>query len=255
MNGKNNTKIETNCNDEFELVYQPQLDMQSGHIVCVEALLRWNHPERGLLSPCAFIPVAEECGLIVAIGQWVMRAACEQARRLHLAHFSHVRVSINVSARQLNDRHFVTSCQSVMRETGVAPEQLVLEVTESTLMLDINAALASLHELRRSGVTLAIDDFGTGYSSLSYLKQLPVTILKVDRSFVQHLPHDEDDRAITTLIVAMANSLQYRVVVEGVETESQWIFLRDCGCHYGQGYYFSRPVPAPDLMALLRDNE
>ena len=238
-------------NHEFELYYQTQLDMQTGAVVGIEALLRWNHPERGLVPPDEFIPAAEDSGLIVPIGQWVLRAACQQAKNLYKAQFKHVKVSINVSARQLSDRDFVSDFKAVVRDTGVVPEQLVLEVTESTLMADTQVALAHLHALRTLGVGLAIDDFGTGYSSLSYLKRLPVTCLKVDRSFVQHLPADDEDRAITTLIVAMANSLNYRVVVEGVETEPQWAFLRECGCHFGQGYYFSYPVPVEQLMVGL----
>ncbi len=238
-------------NHEFELYYQTQLDMQTREVIGIEALLRWNHPERGLVAPDEFIPAAEESGLIVPIGQWVLRSACQQAKNLYKAQFKHIKVSVNVSARQLSDRDFVTDFKATVQDTGVAPEQLILEVTESTLMADAQVALEHLHALRTLGVGLAIDDFGTGYSSLSYLKRLPVTCLKVDRSFVQHLPGDEEDRAIITLIVAMAKSLNYVVVVEGVETESQWSFLRDCGCHFGQGYYFSRPVPVEQLMVYL----
>ncbi len=238
-------------NSEFELYYQTQFDMQSGEVVGIEALLRWNHPERGLVLPDEFIPAAEESGLIVPIGQWVLRAACQQAKYLSRTQFKHIKVSINVSARQLSDRDFVADFKVVVQNTGVAPEQLILEVTESTLMADAQVALDHLRALRLLGVGLAIDDFGTGYSSLSYLKRLPVTNLKVDRSFVQHLPANDEDRAITTLIVAMANSLNYQVVVEGVETEPQWSFLRECGCHFAQGYYLSRPVPVEQLMVAL----
>lgn len=236
---------------EFELYYQPQLDVSTGQVVGVEALIRWNHPERGLIPPDHFIPIAENCGLIVPIGKWVLRNACQQARSLQKAKLKGVRVSINISARQLNDREFVSDFKAVIADSGINPECLVLEVTESTLMADADVALAHLHAIRELGIGLAIDDFGTGYSSLSYLKRLPVNCLKVDRSFVQDLPEDEEDRAITSLIVAMAASLNYQVIVEGVETEPQLRFLRRCGCNFAQGFYFHRPMPADQLMQLL----
>lgn len=238
-------------NWEFELFYQPQLDMMTGQVVGIEALLRWRHPTLGLVLPDEFIPAAEESGLIVPLGKWVLQSACQQAKTLEDAGFDDIKVSINVSTRQLNDPKFVDELKSVIAEIGVEPTHLVLEVTESALMADAQVALKHLHAVREIGVGLAIDDFGTGYSSLSYLKRLPVNWLKIDRSFVQQLPANEEDQAITTLIVAMANSLNYKVVVEGVETEPQFGFLQQCGCHYGQGYYFSRPIPVEELMRLL----
>ncbi|WP_347332846.1 bifunctional diguanylate cyclase/phosphodiesterase [Marinimicrobium locisalis] len=239
------------ANREFELFYQPQLDMATQQVVGIEALIRWRHPYLGLVPPDEFIPAAEESGMIIPIGKWVLHAACQQAKSLQKAGFKDIKVSINVSARQLNDLAFVNDLKSVIAEIGVDPHRLVLEVTESTLMADAQLALKHLHAVREIGVGLAIDDFGTGYSSLSYLKRLPVNWLKIDRSFVQQLPDDEEDQAITTLIVAMAKSLKYKVVVEGVETEPQLGFLQQCGCHYGQGFYFSRPVPVEQLMLLL----
>lgn len=239
------------ASQEFELFYQPQFDMMTRKVVGIEALLRWHHPILGLVLPDEFIPAAEESGLIVPLGKWVLQAACQQAKSLQKSGFKDIKVSINVSTRQLNDLKFVDDLKSVIAEICVDPKQLVLEVTESTLMADALVALKHLHAVRKLGVGLAIDDFGTGYSSLSYLKRLPVNWLKIDRSFVQQLPEDEEDRAITTLIVAMANSLDYKVVVEGIETEPQFGFLQGCGCHYGQGYYFSRPVPVDQLMLLL----
>jgi len=239
---------------EFELHYQPQVELASGRIVGLEALIRWRHPEQGLVSPDRFIPAAEDCGLIVPIGRWVLSTACEQAKRIREAGIPGIRVSVNVSARQLNDRDFVTDFREVIERSGVDPQWLVLEVTESTLMADAQVALAHLHAVRALGVGLAIDDFGTGYSSLSYLKRLPVNSLKVDRSFVRDLPDDEEDRAITSLIVAMANSLRYQVVVEGVENQAQLEFLRSCGCEYAQGYFFAGPMPVDELMELLRES-
>lgn len=237
--------------DEFELYFQPQIQVSSGGIVGLEALIRWHHPQEGLMSPDRFIPLAESCGLIVPVGQWVLRAACEQVRRMQDAGIQGVKVAVNVSARQLNDRNFVADFEQIVKSAGIDPQCLVLEVTESTLMSDAQVALAHLHSVRTLGVGLAIDDFGTGYSSLSYLKRLPVNSLKIDRSFVQDLPDDEEDRAITALIVAMAKSLRYQVVVEGVENEAQLAFLRSCGCEYAQGYYFERPIPADAIMELL----
>jgi diguanylate cyclase (GGDEF)-like protein/PAS domain S-box-containing protein len=240
-------------NNEFELYYQPQIDLRTGKIVCAEALLRWHHPERGLVEPDDFIPVAEESGLIVPIGRWVIRTACQQAKTIQKALDQNIKIAINVSARQLNDDDFVRDFTSVVREVALDANCLELEITESTLMADSDTALDRLHGLRELGVSLAIDDFGTGYSSLSTLKRLPVDSLKVDRGFVRDLPDDEEDRAITSLIVAMANSLNYKVVVEGVEAPEQLAFLEVCGCDFAQGFYFSEPVPADELMKVLYD--
>ncbi|MDQ2078023.1 EAL domain-containing protein [Marinimicrobium sp. ABcell2] len=240
-------------NNEFELYYQPQIDMRSGEIVSAEALIRWHHPERGLVQPDDFIPVAEDSGLIVPIGRWVIRTACQQAKTIQKSLDQNVKIAINVSARQLNDADFVEDFTSVVREIRLDANCLELEITESTLMADTDVVLDRLNRLRELGVSLAIDDFGTGYSSLSILKRLPVDSLKVDRSFVQDLPDDDEDRAITSLIVAMANSLNYKVVVEGVESAAQLDFLEICGCDFAQGFYFSKPVPASELMRLLFD--
>lgn len=240
-------------NQEFELFYQPQVDLHSGKIIGAEALLRWRHPSKGLISPDAFIPLAEESGLIVPIGKWVIRSACQQAKSIQKAFGREVKISINVSARQINEKTFVQDFKSILEEVRLDPHSLELEITESTLIADTDLVLNRLKALRALGITLAIDDFGTGYSSLSVLKRLPLDILKVDRSFVEGLPDDEEDRAITSLIVAMANSLNYRVIVEGVETAEQLHFLRRCGCDYAQGFYFSRPMPADRLMQTLFD--
>ncbi|BFM20880.1 EAL domain-containing protein [Gilvimarinus japonicus] len=241
-------------NGQFELYYQPVIDLTTGKMVAAEALVRWNHPTRGLVLPGEFIPAAEDSGLIVPLGKWVLKTACYQARLIQKSMHRKFSVSVNLSARQLNDPSFLTNLDRVLEVTSLPPESLVLEVTESTLMEDSENVIPRLEKLRLKGCSLAIDDFGTGYSSLSYLKRLPINSLKVDRSFVKDLPDDEEDRAITSLIVAMANSLHYKVVVEGVETDQQHRFLSDCGCHFGQGFLYSRPLPADHLMAMLFDD-
>ncbi|UTF60727.1 EAL domain-containing protein [Gilvimarinus sp. DA14] len=236
---------------QFMLYYQPLVDLGSGRIVGAEALIRWQHPTRGLVSPADFIPAAEESGLIVPIGKWVLKTACYQARGIQKALGREFKLSVNISARQLSEAGFLQMLEAVLQESGLSPGSLELEVTESTLLEDVANVIPMLEQLRQKGCGLAIDDFGTGYSSLSYLKRLPINSLKVDRSFVQDLPDDEEDRAITSLVVAMAKSLHYKVVVEGVETPEQHAFLSNCGCHFGQGYYYSKPLPVDDFMALL----
>lgn len=237
--------------DEFVLYYQPIVELNTGRVVSAEALIRWQHPERGLLSPAEFIPLAEDSGLIVDVGRWVIRTACQQAKALEANFAEPIDICVNISARQLHDEHFVEDFRLLLEEYRLAPERLTMEITESTLMTYHGAAMERIRALKQLGVGLAIDDFGTGYSSLSHLKRLPVDSLKVDRSFVEDLPDDEEDRAITTLIVAMAKSLRYNVVVEGIETEPQLMFLIERGCQFGQGYYFGRAVPMHQLMAQL----
>ncbi|MDO3384986.1 EAL domain-containing protein [Gilvimarinus sp. SDUM040013] len=236
---------------QFELFYQPFVDFESGKIIGAEALIRWNHPVHGLVSPVEFISAAEESGLIVPLGKWVLKTACYQAKGIQKALGRKFRISVNLSARQLSESDFVKTLDGCLNETGLDPKTLELEVTESTLMEDAESVILKLREVRRRGCSLAIDDFGTGYSSLSYLKRLPITSLKVDRSFVKDLPDDEEDREITSLIVAMAKSLHYEVIVEGVETPEQHAFLANCGCHIGQGYFYSRPLPVDHFMTLL----
>lgn len=236
---------------EFELYYQPVIDLRTGDIVSAEALVRWNHPRRGLVPPSEFIAIAEDSGLIVPLGKWVIRAACQQAKNIQKALHYPLKIGVNISARQLYHAGFADEFLHILNELRLAPEWIELEVTESSLMDDDGKAINSLERIRAMGVSLAIDDFGTGYSSLSHLKRLPVQSLKVDRSFVEGLPDDEEDRAITSLIVAMANSLDYKVVVEGVETREQLQFLTACGCDYAQGFYFSEPLPVDKFMQLL----
>ncbi len=236
--------------DELVLHYQPLVNLKSGQVEGMEALLRWNHPELGLVPPLEFIPLAEETGLIIPIGEWVLRTACAQARAWQNAGLPPLRLSVNLSARQFQ-KDLVGMVASVLEETGLEPKYLELELTESVVMKNPEMAVATLDALDRMGVRLSIDDFGTGYSSLSYLKRFPIDTLKVDRSFVRDIPGDADDMLITSSIIGLAHSLGIQVVAEGVETYAQLSFLRAQNCDAMQGYYFSKPLPAPAFAQLL----
>ena len=238
--------------EELRLHYQPQVDTVSERIVGMEALLRWQHPEMGLVPPAQFIPLAEETGLIMPIGECTLRAACLQTRRWHERGFGPLRVAVNLSAHQFKQKDFPRTVARILGETGLDPGCLELELTESTVMDDVDQAIEILHALNAMGVYLSIDDFGTGYSSLSYLKRLPIDALKIDRSFVRDIGADSDDAAIVTAIIAMAHSLKLKVIAEGVETREQFAFLRKCRCDAMQGYYFSRPVPPEEFAQLLQ---
>ncbi|RDL52538.1 putative signaling protein [Ensifer sp. M14] len=238
--------------DEFLLHFQPQVNLETGRVFAAEALLRWRHPERGMISPGDFIPLAEETGLIVPIGDWVLRAACRQCKAWHDDGLPLLIVSVNVSARQFRERNWAAHVAAVLAEVGLDPRFLELELTESLIMQDVPGALATMHELEAIGVHLAIDDFGTGYSSLSALKRFPVRRLKIDRSFVEDIPADVDDKAITAAIISLAQNLGLRVIAEGVETQAQVDFLRHSGCDEIQGYFFSRPLASAEFEALLR---
>jgi len=240
---------------EFELHYQPQVDTASGRIVGMEALIRWRHPEMGMVAPNRFIPLAEETGLILPIGAWVLRSACEQLRAWQGEGRGQLRVAVNVSARQLAEPDFVQSVALVLAQTGLKPQCLELELTESTVMNDVEHAVTVMRGLKKLGVQLAIDDFGTGYSSLAHLKRFEIDVLKIDQTFVRDLTVDPDDAAIVITIIALAGNLDLEVISEGVETEEQVAFLRQHGCHQMQGYYFSRPVPPAALLAVLEENE
>ena len=240
------------ANDQFIVHYQARASVATGEILGVEALVRWMSPERGLVPPSEFIPLAEETGLIGPIGEWVLRAACKQSRAWEVAGGAPIRVAVNLSARQLHSEDFVERLQAVLAETGANPELLELEITESMMMKDVERIAQLLGELRRLGLHIAVDDFGTGYSSLAYLKRLPIDSLKVDRSFVRDLPGNADDATITRAVIALAHSLRLKVVAEGVETVEQLEFLRDHGCDEIQGYLLSRPVPAAEFEEMLR---
>jgi diguanylate cyclase (GGDEF)-like protein/PAS domain S-box-containing protein len=235
---------------EMILHFQPQVDQFSGEIAAVEALMRWQRPGAGLVGPADFIPLAEESGLIVPLGEWLLRAACAQNKAWQDAGLPPIGVAVNVSAVQFGER-LVRTVAQLLEETGLDPACLELEVTESVLVQDIDAALRTLQRLKDIGVRLAIDDFGTGYSSLSYLKRFPVDALKIDRSFVRDVITDPEDAAITSAIIALARNLNLQVIAEGVETAEQSAFLRQRGCHLQQGYFFSRPLPAADFARYL----
>jgi diguanylate cyclase (GGDEF)-like protein len=237
--------------DEFVVYYMPQLDVKGGRIVGMEALVRWKHPTLGLVQPSEFIPLAEESGLILPIGERVLRTACAQGRAWLQSGLPPTRVSVNFSARQFQHQNPVALVTRVLRETGLPPDLLELEITESAVMKDANAALGTLRSLKETGVHLSIDDFGTGYSSLSYLRSFPLHALKVDRSFVREITSRADDAAIVTAVIAMAHSLKLKVIAEGVETQGHldWLHARDCD--EVQGYHFSKPVPADAAGKLL----
>jgi diguanylate cyclase (GGDEF)-like protein/PAS domain S-box-containing protein len=237
--------------DEFQVYYQPKIDLLTGHVTGMEALLRWMHPGMGMISPTKFIPLAEETGLIVPIGAWVLRAACAQTRAWQLEGLPPLRVAVNLSARQFAQEDLHTAIVSVLEETGLAPELLELEITESVTMDNPEHAATLLKKLKALGIRLAIDDFGTGYSSLSYLKRFPIDNVKIDRSFIKDIPDDEDDVAITKAVIAMAHSLRLKVIAEGVELEQHLEFLREHGCDEAQGYLFGAPVPADEFRTLM----
>jgi diguanylate cyclase (GGDEF)-like protein len=238
--------------DEFLVYYMPQIDVATGRIVSMEALARWRHPTLGLVQPNDFIPLAEESGLILPIGERVLRSACAQAREWQVAGLPPIRVSVNVSARQFQHQNPAALVSKVLSDTGLAPAHLELEITESTLMKDADGALATLRALKETGVHLAIDDFGTGYSSLSYLRFFPIDSLKVDRSFVREVTTRPDDAAIVSAIIAMAHSLKLKVIAEGVEHEAHLEWLHAAKCDEVQGYHISKPVPADAAARLLR---
>ncbi len=236
---------------EFVLHYQPKINLETGRITGAEALIRWQHPERGLLFPEQFVPIAEESGLIVPIGRWVLREACAQVRIWLDAGLRPTPVAINISAVEFRSKDFLNGVRDILKETRLEPGYLEIEMTESVLMRDVESTTGVLHELKAMGIKLAIDDFGTGYSSLSYLKGFPIDTLKLDRSFVRDITTDPDDATIVSAMISMGNSLKKRVSAEGVETWEQLVFLRAERCGEGQGAYFSLPLPADDYGKLL----
>ncbi|MBI3571271.1 MAG: EAL domain-containing protein [Gammaproteobacteria bacterium] len=243
--------------EELSLHYQPQVDMKDGRLVGMEALLRWQSPELGNVSPAEFIPIAEETGLILPIGDWVLREACRQIKAWHATKFSFskMQVAVNISGKQLRQKDFPDRVQKVLLETNLEPRYLDLELTESLLMVDAEETGDIMHVLHDMGISFSVDDFGTGYSSLSYLKRFPIDILKIDQSFVRDIASDPNDVAIVKTIIAMAHTLSMRVIAEGVETYEQLVFLRDQDCDGSQGYYCSKPLAANDFTELLADWE
>ena len=241
--------------DEFVLHYQPQIDLATGKIVGAEALLRWRQPYSDPVQPAQFIHVLEESGLILPVGDWVLRAACEQGKAWESEGLP-LRVAVNLSSRQFKGENLAATLSEILNDTGMDPSCLELELTESLLMGDAQVSSATLDDLRiQPGLRLSIDDFGTGYSSLSYLKRLPLDALKVDRSFVRDIATDPNDAAIVTSIINLAHNLRLKVIAEGVETEEQLAYLQKHGCDLVQGFYFSEPVPAAELSKLVRRDE
>lgn len=236
---------------EFQVYYQPQVNLLTGQVMGAEALLRWNHSERGLISPTDFIPLAEETGLICPLGEWVLKTACKQTQLLRSAGFSTLRVAVNLSVQQFCQPQLVQTVAQILQATRLAPEALELELTETSLLQNESSAIATLNKLKALGIHIAIDDFGTGYASLSYLKQFPFDVLKIDRCFIRNVHSESYNNAITTAVLQMANRLNLRVVAEGVETEAELAFLRHHCCHTVQGFLFSRPLPSSDYTKLL----
>ena len=236
---------------ELELYYQPQVDLHSGTIVAAEALLRWHHPELGLVAPNVFISLAEETGLITPIGEWALRTACQQQQVWQAQGLPPVRVAVNLSARQFHESDLVETVRAAITATGLNPCYLELEITEGTVMANPDETILTLQRLKAMGILLAVDDFGMGYSSLSYLKRFPIDNLKIDRAFIRDLPESQDDSAIVAAIIGLSRALHLGVVAEGVETETQLEVLRQHGCQHVQGYLFAPPVPAPELAKLL----
>ncbi len=240
------------ANDEFVLYYQPQLDLRDSTVKSVEALIRWHHPRRGLVPPVDFIPLAEESGRITDIGRWVVLAACKQLAKWQGTPFSHLRIAVNLSGRELDDEHIVDHIQQALESNGVPPNQLEVELTEEIFIQNIEHNMNQLTRLHKLGVHLAIDDFGVGYSSLGYLRDFPVDLLKIDRSFITDVLERHDDAVITRAVINLAHNLGIEVVAEGVETEEHLRFLKNHRCDLVQGYFLSRPIPAAALEKALR---
>ncbi|WP_258182439.1 sensor domain-containing protein [Vibrio mediterranei] len=236
---------------QLSLVYQPQYDLTNNTLIGVEALLRWNHPELGVIAPAQFIPIAEKTGLIQRIGAWVIREACEQGRRWLDQGIEFGKIAVNVSGLQLQHPNFVTKLKQKLLDTNFPAERLEIEITESFLLIDHKLAVDTLNQIRELGIEISLDDFGTGYSSLSYLKGLPISKLKIDRSFICDVPDENDSNAIVQAIIVMGETLSLKIVAEGVENGDQVEYLRSHGCEYGQGYVFSKPVTADQLATLF----
>jgi EAL domain-containing protein (putative c-di-GMP-specific phosphodiesterase class I) len=236
---------------EFRLLYQPKINVKTGAVTSAEALIRWQHPERGLIEPARFVPIAEESGLIEPIGRWVLHEACRQAKAWQDAGLRPVPVSVNISALEFRNTTFVENIADVLRQTGLEPRYLEIELTETVLMADVKATNVVLHALKKLGVQLAIDDFGTGWSSLSYLRQFPVDALKIDKSFMQEITEGAHEAPIVSAMITMGKRLHQRVIAEGVETRGQLLFLQAEDCGEAQGYYLGRPMVAEQFARVL----
>nr|WP_269431216.1 EAL domain-containing protein [Crocosphaera watsonii] len=236
---------------EFYLLYQPQIEMLSHRCLGIEALLRWHHPELGVVSPAQFIPIAEQSGLIQEIGTWVLTTACRQAKIWLEQKLDFGRIAVNVAAPQIQHGDFIQVVENVLKTTGLPAAYLELELTEGLLMKQTEQNIKQLEKLQGMGIKLTIDDFGIGYSSLNYLKRLPIDKLKIDQSFIRDLPHDTNDTAISQAVIALGYALNLQIIAEGVENEEQAAFLKEKGCHQAQGYFFSQPIPPQQVSALF----
>jgi EAL domain-containing protein (putative c-di-GMP-specific phosphodiesterase class I) len=242
-------------NDEFRVYYQPQVDIKTGFISGLEALVRWQRSESELILPDKFISVAEDTGLIVPLGEWVLRTACRQIKIWHDIGFESLSIAVNLSAKQFQDKHLVQIVQNILKEIGLAPEFLCLEITENTVMSDVETAVKMMSALKDIGVLLSIDDFGTGYSSLNYLKRFPLHEIKIDKSFIREIPRHHDDVAIAKTILSLAHSLNLKVLAEGVETQTQLEFMRAHRCNVIQGFLFSEAIQANEVTILLQEGK
>ncbi|MET1029339.1 putative bifunctional diguanylate cyclase/phosphodiesterase, partial [Domibacillus tundrae] len=234
-------------NDKLELYYQPIMDLKTGKLTALEALIRWNHPEFGLIPPNDFIPVAEESGQIIGIGTWVLRTACRQSKIWQDSGIPPFKIAVNISTKQLQQTEFVDDVLTILEETNLESKWLELEVTESILLDDVGLIKESLLKLKQAGISISIDDFGTGYTSLSYLRQYPFDKVKIDRCFIDDINNDLNGKRITSAIISLAHSLEMNVVGEGIEDEIQLEYLKEENCDEGQGYFFNRPLPAHSL--------
>lgn len=237
-------------NNEFEMYYQPQVDIKTGKIISAEALIRWNDPKKGLIPPNEFIPIAEESVLINEIGEWVTKNVCQQAK-IWQEKGLHITIAINLSPNQLKYQDITQMIDNALLDSKCNPKLLEIEITEGAIMQNVKEGLELLHAIKARGIRIAVDDFGTGYSSLAYLKQFPIDVLKIDKSFVDNLPFNPDDTAIAKAIISMSKALGYKVLAEGVETKEQLEFLKDEGCDIYQGYYKSKPIRADEFEKLL----
>ncbi|MCL4432677.1 MAG: EAL domain-containing protein, partial [Epsilonproteobacteria bacterium] len=241
--------------NELEVYYQPQISITDGHIIGAEALLRWHHPELGMISPAEFIPIAERSGQIIEIGEWVLRTAIQQTKSWINDGFKPMIIAINISAIQFRQKNLLTLVTGILEEAQLPHEYLELELTEAVTMHDPEAVISVMNKFHSQGIRMSIDDFGTGYSSLSYLKQFKVYKLKIDQSFIRDITDDPDDRAIVSAIIDMAHNLGLQTIAEGVETAEQLAFLRLHGCNEVQGYYFSKPLPSAEFEQFLHTTE
>jgi len=236
--------------DQLELYYQPQIDTHSGELTGVEGLMRWNHPEKGIISPDIFITVAEETGLILQLGDWLLDTACQHTKQLESTKLNDITVALNISGIQIQEESFIDTVWNALKKSEVARNHLEFEITESILMDNSEIVSKNINQLKILGIHLAIDDFGTGFSSMGYLKNFPINKLKIDKSFISGLPHSSKDTAITQAVIAMSHSLNIKVVAEGVEHKDQAKLLREYNCDLLQGYYYAKPMPFDDLLKL-----